>query len=241
MRVRLQKIVSQAGLTSRREAERWIREGRIEVNGHVIHDMGVRVDPERALILVDGRRLPRPRGRLVVALYKPRGVITSMRDPQGRTTVRDLLKRMRERLYPVGRLDYQSEGLLLMTNDGDLAARLMAPRHACPKVYEVKVRGKPAQSLLDRLRQGIHLRGRRTLPAEIERLRGRQNSWLRVQIVEGRKNQIREMFQRIGHPVQKLRRVRIGSLGLGKLRPGEYRVLSEREIERLRAGPRERS
>jgi pseudouridine synthase len=174
-----------------------------------------------------------------VALNKPRGVITSMRDPQGRPTVRDLLKRLRERLYPVGRLDYHSEGLLLMTNDGELAARLMAPRSHCPKVYEVKVRGIPTDEVLKRLGRGIVLQGRRTLPARLRFLKGRQNAWLEVRLVEGRKNQIREMLRRVGHPVLKLRRMRIGSVGLGNLRPGSYRILTEREVRHLRDTLRE--
>jgi len=238
-RERLQKILSRAGLASRREAERWIEEGRVEVNGRQVRRMGEAADPERDEVRVDGRRVRPYRRRLVVALNKPRGVITSMRDPQGRPTVRDLLKRVRERLYPVGRLDYHSEGLLLMTNDGDLAAHLMAPRSHCPKVYEVKVRGIPTDEVLKRLSSGIVLRGRRTLPARLQYLKGRQNAWLEVRLVEGRKNQIREMLKRVGHPVLKLRRVRIGSVGLGSLRPGSYRILTDREVRHLRDTLRE--
>jgi pseudouridine synthase len=238
-RERLQKILSRAGLASRREAERWIEEGRVEVNGRQVRRMGEAADPERDEVRVDGRLVRPPRRHLVVALNKPRGVITSMRDPQGRPTVRDLLKRLRERLYPVGRLDYHSEGLLLMTNDGDLAARLMAPRSHCPKVYEVKVRGIPTDEVLKRLGRGIVLQGRRTLPARLRFLKGRQNAWLEVRLVEGRKNQIREMLRRVGYPVLKLRRMRIGSVGLGNLRPGSYRILTEREVRHLRDTLRE--
>lgn len=233
-RERLQKILSRAGLASRREAERWIEEGRVELNGRRVRRMGETADLEHDDLRVDGRRVRPQRRRLVVALNKPQGVITSMRDPQGRPTVRDLLTKVRERLYPVGRLDYSSEGLLLMTNDGDLAAHLMAPRSHCPKVYEVKVRGVPEDPALKRLSQGIVLQGRRTLPARIRFLKGHQNSWLEVRLIEGRKNQIREMFRRVGHPVLKLRRVRIGSLALGRLRPGDYRILTQKEVRHLR-------
>lgn len=236
MQERLQKILSRAGLASRREAERWILEGRIVVNSEAVTELGARADSERDDIRVDGRRVRPQRRRLVVALYKPRGVITSMRDPEGRPTVRELVARVHERVYPVGRLDFHSEGLLLLTNDGDLAARLMAPRSRCPKVYEVKVRGNPQAEVLRRLARGIVLEGRRTLPARIRPMHGEHNAWLEVELVEGRKNQIREMFRRAGHPVMKLRRVRIGPLGLGGLRPGEYRVLSEGEVRRLREG-----
>jgi pseudouridine synthase len=233
---RLQKILSRAGLTSRRQAEAWIEEGRVEVNGRVVRRLGEKADAQHDDIRVDGQRV-RPAGRrVVVALYKPRGVITSLHDPEGRPTVRDLVARVRERVYPVGRLDYHSEGLLLMTNDGELAARLMAPRSHCPKVYEVKVRGNPELETLRRLARGVVLEGRRTLPASVRWLRGQHNAWLEIRLVEGRKNQIRRMLLHAGHPVMKLRRVRIGPLGLGNLRPGEYRVLSEVEVEKLRAG-----
>ena len=241
MQERLQKILSRAGLASRREAERWIAEGRVELNGLVVSRPGEKADPQRDDIRVDGKKLREARHPIVVALYKPRGVITTLSDPQGRPTVKDLVRRVRERIYPVGRLDYQSEGLLLLTNDGDLAARLMAPRSHCPKVYEVKVRGVPEARALARLARGVVIEGRRTLPARIQRMGGLRNQWIEVRLVEGRKNQIREMFARIGHPVAKLRRVRIGPLGLGNLKPGEYRVLSQPEIERLRQGLRQTS
>jgi pseudouridine synthase len=230
---RLQKILSNAGITSRRDAERWILDGRVSVNGHRIEKLGEKADPERDDIRVDGRPL-RPRARrLVVALYKPRGVVTTLSDPQGRPTVRELVSRIRERIYPVGRLDYHSEGLLLLTNDGDLAARLMAPGSHCPKVYMVKVRGVPTRETLAKLARGIVLEGRRTLPARFHHLRGGQNAWLEIRLVEGRRNQIREVMRRVGHPVLKLKRVKIGPLGLGELRPGEYRVLSAEEVAKL--------
>jgi pseudouridine synthase len=236
---RLQKILSRAGLASRRQAEAWIEDGRVEVNGRLVRRLGEKADPQRDDIRVDGRRVHPAVRRIVVALYKPRGVITSLHDPQGRTTVRELVARVRERVYPIGRLDYHSEGLLLMTNDGELAARLMAPRSHCAKVYEVKVRGYPEPETLRRLARGVELEGLRTLPASVRWLRGQHNAWLEVRLVEGRKNQIRKMLLHAGHPVMKLRRVRIGPLGLGNLRPGEFRVLSEAEVERLWADLRD--
>jgi pseudouridine synthase len=236
VRERLQKILSRAGVTSRRSAERWILEGRVVVNGHRIERLGEKADPRTDDIRVDGRRLKLPGRRLVVALYKPRGVVTTLSDPQGRPTVRELVAAIRERIYPVGRLDFHSEGLLLLTNDGDLAAELMSPRSHTPKVYEVKVRGVPTSETLRRLARGVVLEGRRTLPARLRLLRGEQNAWVEVRLIEGRKNQIREMFKRAGHPVSKLRRVRIGALGLGRLRPGEHRILSADEVDLLRGG-----
>jgi 23S rRNA pseudouridine2605 synthase len=236
VRERLQKVLSQAGVTSRRSAERWILEGRVQVNGHRVARLGEKADPRTDDIRVDGRRLRLPGRRLVVALYKPRGVVTTLSDPQGRPTVRDLVAGVRERVYPVGRLDYHSEGLLLLTNDGDLAAELLSPRSHTPKVYEVKVRGVPEPHTLRRLANGIVLEGRRTLPARLRLLRGEHNAWIEVRLIEGRRNQIREMFRRVGHPVSKLRRVRIGALELGRLRPGEYRILAPAEVELLRRG-----
>jgi pseudouridine synthase len=236
VRERLQKILSRAGLTSRRDAEHWILQGRVQVNGRRVERLGEKADPLADEIRVDGRRLRFPGRRLVVALYKPRGVVTTLSDPQGRPTVRDLVARIRERIYPVGRLDFHSEGLLLLTNDGELAAQLTSPRSHIPKVYEVKVRGVPDADTLRRLARGVVLEGRRTLPARVRMLRGAHNAWIEVRLIEGRKNQIREMFRRAGHPVSKLRRVRIGALGLGSLRPGEYRILASSEVERLRRG-----
>jgi pseudouridine synthase len=241
MKERLQKILSRAGVASRREAEGMIEEGRIVVNGAVVTDLGTRAEEGRDAIRVDGKRLRASSPeRITVALNKPRGVVSSCRDPEGRPTVADLVKRIPARLYPVGRLDYNAEGLLLLTNDGDLAFRLLRPGGA-ERVYRVKVRGVPAAETIERLRQGIVLDGKKTLPARIgsvrpARIAGRQggrNAWLRVGLHEGRKNQLIRMFERVGHPVLRLRRVAIGPLELGTIPTGRWRVLTEEDVARL--------
>ncbi len=231
---RIQKVLARAGVSSRREAERWLAEGRITVNGSIVTQPGTRVDPERDHIKVDGKRL-RPADRLVYYLLnKPAGCVTTTRDPEGRPVVMDLLSRVRERVYPVGRLDYNTSGLLLLTNDGDLAERLLRPATGCPKTYRVKVRGVPDARTLARLRRGITLEGRKTLPCRIRLVRGESNAWLEVILSEGRNNQIRKMFRQVGHPVVKLHRVAIGPLSDRGLPAGRYRALSDTEVRRLR-------
>jgi pseudouridine synthase len=184
-------------------------------------------------VRVDGRRIVRPERRAAYLLYKPRGTIASVADPQGRPTVLDLVRGVPGRLYPVGRLDYWSEGLIILTNDGDLADRLTHPRHHIPKTYRVKVKGQLSGSDLERLRRGVLLDGRRTLPARVVPVSTQSNSWLEIVLHEGRKNQIRRMLQRLGHPVLKLRRIAIGPLRDRRLKPGEYRALSPEELGRL--------
>lgn len=247
-RERLQKLMSRAGVASRRASEELIEAGRVEVNGERA-TLGDRADPERDRIEVDGEPLPSPAPKRYLLLNKPRGVITTVDDPEGRETVLDLVPaRLRRALIPVGRLDYQSEGLLLLTTDGEWANLVAHPRYGCSKTYEVKVRGVPEASAIERLRGGVELENRRsgggqrrrTAPARISLLRttgpGRRegNSWWRVELREGRKRQIRRMFERIGHPVQKLRRVAIGPLADSGLEPGEWRHLDPREVDRLR-------
>lgn len=216
-----------------------IREGRVTVNGAVVDELGTRADSENDHIKVDGKLLHEAEPLRYILLYKPREVMTTTSDPEKRTTVMDFLKGIRERLFPVGRLDYHSEGLLLLTNDGDLAFRVSHPSQGSVKTYHVKVRGVPPQGLIEKLEQGIVLDGKRTLPCEIRGLRttGRGedagNSWWEVRLREGRTNQIRKMFQVKGHPVSKLRRVAIGALSDTKLEPGEWRELSPREIRML--------
>jgi 23S rRNA pseudouridine2605 synthase len=232
-RERIQKVLSRAGAASRREAERWLAEGRISVNGSVVSTPGTRVDPALDHIRIDGRRL-RPAPNLAyLLLNKPDGFVTTTRDPQGRPTVMDLMRGVKERVYPVGRLDYHTTGLLLLTNDGDLAERLMRPG-GCRKVYHAKVRGVPDPATLQRLSGGIVLDGRRTRPCRIRRLRARDHAWLEIELAEGRRNQIRRMFERAGHPVSKLRRVTIGPLSDRGLPPGAFRRLTQAEIDRLK-------
>jgi 23S rRNA pseudouridine2605 synthase len=238
--LRLQKILSAAGVASRRTAETLIAQGRVSVNGRTVTELGTKADPEVDDVRVDGRKVKGPQRRRYLLLYKPRGYITTRSDPQKRPTVIDLLTNggVRDYVYPVGRLDYDSEGLLLLTSDGDLAARLTHPRHGVEREYEVRVRGVPDQRALDRLTHGISLEGRRTAPARVEIARildaetGAQ-ALLTFTIREGRNRQVRNMCEAVGHPVLKLRRIRIGPITDDHIRPGEFRDLSPREVAAL--------
>ena len=237
---RLQKILASAGVCSRREAEEWIREGRVFVNGRTA-TIGEKADPARDAIRV-GRRLLRFEGerpRRYLLLNKPKGILSATADPEGRPTVLDLVPpALRKGLKPVGRLDFASEGLLLLTDDGDFAQAVSHPSKGCGKTYHVKVSGEPTERTLERLRRGIVLDGRRTAPAEIERhhttqREGEGNSWLTVVLHEGRNRQIRRMFQTVGHPVSKLKRVAIGPLRDEKLPSGSFRDLSPEEVRKI--------
>jgi len=235
---RLQKILARAGLASRRQAEEWITAGRVSVDGKVIRRLGTRADALQSRILVDGKPLRTPRSLLYYMFCKPRGCVTTLSDPEGRPTVMHFLKKIPGRVYPVGRLDYASEGLLLVTNDGEFSNHIISASSGIEKTYWVKITGVPAPLELQKLRDGILLDGRKTLPAVIRRLppQGRKesdNPWYEVVLREGRQNQIRRMFARIGHPVRKLKRVRIGRLSLGNLKPGELRPLKPAEVRHL--------
>ena len=232
--IRLQKYLADAGVASRREGERLIEAGRVEVNGKVITTQGVRVDPGRDVVRVDGRRVQGTGHRVYYLLHKPKGFITSASDPEGRPTVLELLQGVRERIFPVGRLDWNSEGLLILTNDGDLTYRLTHPVNHVPKVYRVKVKGGISGGEVDNLRKGMILDGRRTLPARVERVSGQTNTWLEITLYEGRRNQIRRMLDRLGHRVQKLKRIAIGPIHDRALKPGEWRRLTSEEIRLLR-------
>ena len=239
--IRLQKILSTAGLASRRTAETLISEGRVTVNGKAVTELGSKADPDTDDIRVDARRVKSPARRRYILLYKPRGYITTRSDPERRPTVIDLLTTggVREYVYPVGRLDYDSEGLLLLTSDGDLAEQLTHPRHGVGREYHVRVRGVPDDRALERLRKGIALDGDRTAPATvdlykvIEGPRG-SDSILSMVIYEGRNRQIRRMCEAVGHPVSRLKRVRIGPIQDDHIRPGEFRDLSDKEVAALR-------
>jgi pseudouridine synthase len=244
---RLQKILSQAGIASRRAAEKLIADGRVTVNGVAVTEMGVKADAASDDIRVDGRRI-KPVERLrYILLYKPAGVVTTRSDPQHRRTVLDLLRGVREYVYPVGRLDYDSEGLVLLTNDGELAALLMHPRHGVPRTYEVRVAGVPDDEALERLRRGIPLDGHRTRPADVALLNrrpstqrhrpgapARTDGLVRITIREGRNRQVRRMCDAIGHPVRTLKRVRIGPVADPRLTPGDWRELTPGEVHALR-------
>jgi 23S rRNA pseudouridine2605 synthase len=239
---RLQKIIAHAGFASRREAETMIREGRVTVNGRVA-ELGSKADPSKDHVKVDGKLITRAETHRYILLYKPKEVMTTVEDPQGRKTVIQLVKGVRERIYPIGRLDFHSEGLIVLTNDGDLAFKVSHPTHGSVKTYHVKVRGIPEERLVDKLQRGITLDGKRTLPCEIARLKttgrstGRSdeegNSWFEVRLREGRTQQIRKMFKAVGHPVSKLRRVAIGPISDPKLTPGDWRELTPREVKML--------
>jgi len=232
---RLQKILSQAGVASRRAAERLIVEGRVSVNGAVARELGTKADPARDEIRVDGRRVKGAERHRYLLLNKPAGYVTTRSDPQRRPTVLDLLGGVREYIYPVGRLDFDTEGLLLMTNDGELAARLTHPRHGVPRVYETRVLGTPDAHDLRRLARGVPVDGRRTQAATMTVVGARDGqTTLRVTITEGRNRQVRKMCDAVGHPVVHLRRVAIGPLRDDRLELGQWRDLTEKEIEALR-------
>jgi 23S rRNA pseudouridine2605 synthase len=236
---RLQKVLSQAGIASRRAAERLIAEGRVTLNGSTVREMGVKADPSVDDIRVDGRRVKSAARPRYLLLNKPKGFVTTRSDPQRRPTVIDLVSGVREYVYPVGRLDYDSEGLLLLTNDGDLAAKLTHPRHGVERTYEARVAGMPDGEALDRLRRGIPLDGHRTLPAKVVLVHEKRrdgNGLLRITIREGRNRQVRRMCEAVGHPVQSLRRVRFGPLEGRGLGVGEWRELTSEEVEKLKRG-----
>ncbi|MEO1083807.1 MAG: pseudouridine synthase, partial [Acidobacteriota bacterium] len=234
--------LARAGVASRRTVEEWIAAGRVTVNGRTAK-LGERADLEVDHIRVDGKRIqPRRRAPVYLVLNKPRGVVSTLKDPEGRRSILDLIpERLHKGLVPVGRLDWDSEGLLLLTDDGDFAQAVAHPRYGCVKTYEVKVRNTPKESDLERLRGGIVINGRPSAPADIDPFRGpggaretSANSWWRVRLTEGRTRQIREMFQRIGTPVQRLRRVAIGSFTAPDVPRGLWRELTPDEVVRIR-------
>ncbi len=235
---RLQKFLADAGVCSRRAAERMIQEGRVRVNGEVVTRMGTTVQPERDAVKVDGRRIhPRKAPYIYLLLNKPRGVVTTLSDPEGRPTVADLIPRGMPRLFPAGRLDFNSEGLLLLTDDGALARNLTHPSRKIPKLYQVKLRGRPPASAIRRLEEGIVLDGRKTAPAEIRFIKPGPNPWYEIRVTEGRKHLVRKLFESVGHPVLKLKRTGFGHLVLRDLAPGRTRPLLPSEIEGLRDRP----
>lgn len=230
---RLQKILSQAGVASRRKAEEMILEGRVTVNGKTVVELGSKADLDRDHIKVDGKLLHAPKRLVYFALNKPKGCVTTSSDPEGRQTVMHLMRGVKERVYPVGRLDYQSEGLLLMTNDGEFAHRITAPKSHVIKTYVVKVTGPLTEDQENAFRDGVSLEGRKTAPAELKLIKTGTAPWYEVKIAEGRQNQIRMMFKNFGRMVEKLRRVKIAFLELD-VAPGRYRPLTPKEILRFR-------
>jgi len=247
--VRLQKIIAQAGIVSRRKAEELILNGRVQLNGQTVTELGTKADPQRDHIRVDGKLLHGAEQHRYLMLNKPKGYVTTASDPEGRPTVMKFVERAGVRVFPVGRLDYQSEGLLLMTNDGELANALTRAAAKVEKVYLVKVSGKPDEAGLNQLRSGIMIeRGKpgsregrvMTAPAEIKLVRDAENPWYEMTLIEGRNREIRKMFEEIGHHVEKIRRVGYGPLVLD-VAPGEVRELSQDEVEALRKAVRGKS
>lgn len=243
MQVRLQKLLADAGIASRRACEGLILAGRVSVNGRVVRELGTRADPERDDVRLDGQPVRPPTERTYLLLNKPRGYTSTVSDPHAARTVMALLPEDAPRVYPVGRLDRDSEGLLLLTDDGELAERLLHPRYHVEKEYAVLVRGRLTEQTLERLRRGVVIEGGRTAPATVEPGEpppgiGEPGAfdmlWLRVVLHEGRKRQIREMCARVGLEVVRLVRLRMGPLKLGTLRPGKVRRLTQQEVARLR-------
>ncbi|KIL34871.1 RNA pseudouridine synthase [Cohnella kolymensis] len=232
---RLQKILANAGVASRRKCEELISAGKVAVNGEVVTELGAKSDPDVDVITVSGRPIKKEK-KIYIMFNKPKGVITSVSDPQGRSVVTDYLKDIKERLYPVGRLDYDSEGLLLLTNDGELAHKLTHPRHHVPKTYHVTVERVPHGKDLERLQRGIKLEDGMTAPADVEYHDidpDGKFATISITIREGRNRQVRRMFDAIHHPVTRLKRISFGGLFLNNLQRGKHRKLSEEELAKL--------
>jgi 23S rRNA pseudouridine2605 synthase len=239
---RLQKIIAAAGIASRRKAEELIASGHVQVNGQVVTELGSKADPESDHVRVNGKLLHGAQRHIYLLLNKPKGYVTTMSDPEKRPTVMDLVHGAKARVYPVGRLDYASEGLLLLTNDGDLAHRLMKAASHVPKTYVVKVAGTPKEEALTRLRAGISIatdEGKRvkTGPALVRVVKVAANPWYEITLIEGRNRQIRRMFEAVGHHVEKIKRVRYGPLTLD-VPPGKFRALTPAEVDRLKSASR---
>ena len=244
-KVRLHKAIAASGLASRRAAEEMIRRGKVAVNGEIVTGMGILVDPDSDKITIDGSTLQTGLRRRSYLLYKPIGILCSRRDREGRQTIYDLLPpEVEQGLYSAGRLDMDAEGLLIVTNDGDLTEKLTHPSSHLPKTYLVKVKGQVDQNVLKKLRKGVELDDGMTLPAVVTVMKGTgvdSNTWLRMVLTEGRKNQIKRMCLAVGHRVLKIKRIAIGDIRLpDHMKPGSFRKLTAREIERLKGGNGER-
>jgi 23S rRNA pseudouridine2605 synthase len=232
---RLQKILSRAGIASRRGAEQVIAEGRVTKNGETVTEPGTKADPAVDDVRVDGVRVRAPQRPVYLALNKPKGVVTTRHDPEGRPTVMELVPPVAG-LFPVGRLDVTTEGLILLTNDGAFAERVAHPRYEVPRVYQAKVRRVPGAETLARLRRGVRVDGERLVVDEVRVLEAANNSWLELVLHEGKHHEVRRLLEAVGHPVSKLRRVALGPVTTRGLEPGEFRHLTEREVRALRAG-----
>ena len=234
MEERLQKILSRAGVASRRKAEELILEGAVAVNGKVVTELGSKADLDQDHIKVRGKLIRPPRQMVYLILNKPKGTVTTTSDPEGRPTVMELIKGVKERVYPVGRLDYDAEGLLLFTNDGEFANRITHAKNEIQKTYVVKVTGQLTKDQEEEFRNGIPLYGKKTAPAGLKLIERSQNPWYEVRLIEGRQNQIKLMFKHFGVLVEKLKRAKIGFLEIGPVKPGKTRHLTEEELKRMK-------
>jgi 23S rRNA pseudouridine2605 synthase len=234
MEERIQKIIARMGIASRRKAEELIAEGRVTLNGRTA-TLGMKADPANDYIKVDGKLLTKAEPKVYLIFNKPRSVITSLSDPRGRATIKNFLKGIKYRVFPVGRLDYDSEGMLLITNDGDFAYSILHPSRRIPKSYLVKVSGIIENDKIEKLRHGVKLDDGITMPAGVRKIRqSENNSWIEITIHEGRKRQIRRMLEKVGHPVIRLKRTGINGLRIGDLRTGELRRLTAAELRILK-------
>lgn len=235
MLIRLNKFLAQAGVASRREADRMITEGRISVNNTVVEELGVQIDPTKDTVRVDGRNVKKEKEEFFLLLNKPAGYLVTLKDPFKRPTVLELLPKLKRRVFPVGRLDLNSEGLLLLTNHGELANRLMHPRYRIKKVYEMRTKGIPSRKSLQRLEKGIHLDGKKTAPAKVTHLGAdSKNARIRIELTEGRKREIRRMFEAIGYSLFSLKRINYAGIAIGTLKKGQWRYLTPSEITHLK-------
>jgi len=233
---RIQKIIARAGIASRRRAEELITLGLVTVNGKVVTELGTKADPDRDDIRLEGQRLRFPKEKVYIALNKPKGYVTTLSDPQGRPTVADLLAGLSFRVFPVGRLDYDTEGLIICTNDGDLAQLLLHPKYEVPKLYRAKVRGTPSPHKLERLLRGVHIGpGKPAKALAVKLVKEAEDSIIDLTIAEGRHHQVKRMMMAVGHPVRKLTRMAVGPLKLGTLKSGKWRPLTPQEVEKLAA------
>ncbi|SHH47960.1 23S rRNA pseudouridine2605 synthase [Caloranaerobacter azorensis DSM 13643] len=234
--MRLQKYLAMCGIASRRKSEALILQGRVKVNGKVIDELGYKIDPDTDIVLFDNKRVIKKENYIYIALNKPEGYITTVKDQFNRPTVLDLVKNINERIYPVGRLDYDTSGLIFLTNDGDLTYRLTHPKHEVEKVYIAKIKGIPTEEELNKFRNGLKIDDYITSKAKIEVLKKYNNySIVKITIHEGKNRQVRKMCEKINHPVISLKRVAIGKINLGNLKKGNWRYLSKKEIEYLKS------
>jgi 23S rRNA pseudouridine2605 synthase len=231
---RLQKVLARAGIASRRKAELLIAAGRVQVNNRTVTEMGLKVEPRRDLVRVDGKLIAEPESHVYYLLYKPAGVVTTLSDPQGRPTVKDHLGGLHERVFPVGRLDYDAEGALVITNDGELAQALTRKRSGARRTYLAKVHGVPDDKVIERLRKGVRIEGGYARPREVHLFeRAEKNTWLRFVIGEGKPHMVKRMCEAVGHPVQRLFRAEFAGLSVGGMRPGERRPITGQELKAL--------